>query len=806
MYVNIKNENYGYAVATYGDYVAVSNPSNLRWDITTASVYYTGSVDYFRYNKNTDSHDYIGTLYKEVEEINILLAAETGSPTPPPVTGSLFSASFITETGIYYPEYDLLIDKDTYVTSVEDGYGLSLDMYEKLLVVGSPYYTQAIVTSASFITASGGNVEVHDFARTEFIPASQSCHVASIYNPDSNITESFGKGVSINSSWIAIGSPHVSSSKGMVYLYQNKSTGSNYSWSFFQKLEVSDIETGSMFGSDLKLNKQSGSYSNTLIVGCGNDITNKAYYFLLISGSWTQTFEFNPTSEVYPLTFGNYYPYQPTMSISGGFGKAVSTFGSAVIIGAYQDRTVYEYSGSTLYQQGSVYIFDNCNDISCTNFELKYKTYGNTNILKNNKLGFSVDMFENYALAGSPKINVASITSCDIGGTVDQLHFETPDDNFVGQAMLLNRNTSSGDWSITNIYQRRKKYLTPYRGYGFDVSIDGRSMVVGAPMFLSDTNRRLNLYTTYSNGVELTDISGKAYIYNMANLRNDFYVGNVFYRNGKIVVMTSGSAFDGLFYNPTNTNTYEYDLQFKGKHTIFEKQVVCNVSPGEFNVSTNPTSIIKRTGSLDINKNGVFDFQDVDIVLRYMQYKNTSILGVPVSTNWSSSIIISDDERSLYNYYINQSSYNPTQTSEFTSESILKWEFTDTSIQDVLDLNEDNKIDTRDMNIVWKYFSNRLTQENYSTYITPSCKKRLFSDIIDHMNTVTQRTSIPEIKPEFSDYERMTATDKTGSFLAPMATTIGIYSGLDLVAIAKLGSPIKITPELPINFVVKMDF
>jgi hypothetical protein len=39
-----------------------------------------------------------------------------------------------------------------------------------------------------------------------------------------------------------------------------------------------------------------------------------------------------------------------------------------------------------------------------------------------------------------------------------------------------------------------------------------------------------------------------------------------------------------------------------------------------------------------------------------------------------------------------------------------------------------------------------------------------------------------------------------------MATTIGLYDGLSLVAVAKLGTPIKITPELPINFVVKMDF
>jgi hypothetical protein len=71
---------------------------------------------------------------------------------------------------------------------------------------------------------------------------------------------------------------------------------------------------------------------------------------------------------------------------------------------------------------------------------------------------------------------------------------------------------------------------------------------------------------------------------------------------------------------------------------------------------------------------------------------------------------------------------------------------------------------------------------------------------------MTKKTSPPLIRSGFFDYERLAAVDKTGSFLAPVATTIGLYSGLDLVAIAKLGSPVKISPELPINFCIKMDF
>jgi hypothetical protein len=62
------------------------------------------------------------------------------------------------------------------------------------------------------------------------------------------------------------------------------------------------------------------------------------------------------------------------------------------------------------------------------------------------------------------------------------------------------------------------------------------------------------------------------------------------------------------------------------------------------------------------------------------------------------------------------------------------------------------------------------------------------------------------IKQQFLDYLPYSQQDPTGSYLAPTVTSIGLYNGCDLIAIAKLGSPIKITPDFPINFVVKMDF
>lgn len=820
MFVQVQNENYGSRVSTFGDYIVVANPTTFRYSFDTASVIQTGSVDYFRYNKNTDQHDYIGTLYRELDELPTILARETGSDI---TTRQNLHTELLNVGHPFTADKDIEIDKDRYTASLEDGFGLALDMNEKILTVGCPYFLQTVRTSASFFPYINSVVNIFDLGKSEYatqqlfnFPVHQTTFVYRIEDPDIDIvgTGSFGRAVSINNGWIAIGSPNVSSSNGMVYMYRNISTGSNdFSWSLYQKLEASGSIANALFGWDLKLNKISGSLSQSMIVGCGNPLNNQAYLFEFISGSWIQTFTFLPTTNIMPLTFEDYYPYNPVMNAASGFGSAVSIFGNAAIVGAPTDRMVYEYSGSSLYQQGSTYIFERCLGVPTSVWQLVLKTYGNSDILKNNEMGYSVDMFNYNAVSGIPKRNdqfldPLPMSSCYIQGTIDQLHQCTSDleKTLNGQMALIQKNTASNAWEVTKIYQTKKKFLSPYKEYGYDVAVADKSLVVGAPMLLGDSNRQINITITQSKTVSLDDITGKAYIYNLNNLHNQFHVGNVFYRNGKIVLMTSGSAFDGLFFNSINTDNYEYDLLFKGQHTIFEKQIICSVSPGEFNVSTNPTSVLLPEANFDLNNNGIFDFQDLDVILRYMQYKNTSILGVPVTTDWSSSIVIANDEISLLRYYQAEIDYDENHTALMTSASIVEWETTNTDMQTTLDLNQDNRIDIRDMNIMWKYFTNRLNQANYSSYITPACQRKLFSDIMDYLELNTRKKAKPMINPLFLDYERLTATDKTGSFLAPMATTIGLYSGLDLVMVAKLGTPIKITPELPINFIVKMDF
>ena len=813
MYVNVLNNNYGYAVATYGNYVVVSNPDLLRWNPATASLHHSGTVDVFLYNRAKDEHDYVGTLYQVWRPMDVLMTSEVVSA----------SWHITTENNNWYPDYQISIDKDLYTASIENSFGKSLDMCENLVVVGTPYLTQATQTTASFLTESYAMAEVYDLNALKWTANSQSAATFTIDDPDlyidpNAVTGSFGWSVSINNNWLAVGSPFYSASNGAVYIYKNVSAGNNYSWSLFQKITSPETFDQAQFGFSMKLNKTDSQYSWSLVVGNGNPSATEAYLYEYSGSAWSQSCVFRPDYTNMPLTFNPKYYAPPgqfqtaygpvdflTMNTTNGFGYSVGCYDDSVIIGEPYDRMFYQFSGSTLYQQGSAYIFERCTDYP-HGFQLVLKTYGTPTTLYNNCMGWSVDMWGTNAVVGIPKLDVESMTSCYIAGTLNQLHYCNADLQtlLTGQAMLVQKNTGSGQWSITNVYQKKKKYLSPYRDFGYDVAIADESMVVGSPMYLWDSNREINIVVTQSADTNLDDIAGKAYIYNLHNLRDQFHVGNVFYRNGKIVIMTSGSVFDGLFYAPINTYTYEYDLEFESQHTILEKQIICTVDPGEFNVSTNPSSITKQASILDINNNGVFDFQDVDVILRYMQYKNTQILGLPISFDWSSSIVAANDEISLLNYY--QANTDSSTTLFYLSQSFNTWENVDTSMQTTLDLNQDNRIDIRDVNIMWKYFSNRLTQENYATFITPACNRRLFSDVMDYLNGLSRKFALPTIQAQFMDYERLSTFDKTGSYLAPMATTIGLYNGLSLVAVAKLGTPIKITPELPINIIIKMDF
>lgn len=829
--VRVQNENYAYSVSTHNDWVVVGNPSSFRYNILSASYFRTGSVDIFKYNEVSDKHDLLLTLFKPVgtgEEI--LLAEDTSSRF---IHTDIYKSAWVPSLSFYsgipfiswyrwnLENLPIQIDVAGYVSKLEDDYGHSVDVYNNVLAVGSRWHNQRMEIGDVKYHFTGSSVDIYNLTLLNSTPydgyiSTGSGFLSSVISPPlgETVSGSFGFSVSINDEWLAVGSPDWNLTFGAVHLYRRNIPGdpNNLDFTFFTTLTGSSNIIGDYFGYSIDLNKATGSYSGSLIVGCGNKTFagSKVYYFEFDGNNWNEEYTFEANREVHKLPFYDVNPiYRCEDYTIDGFGNSVALYENDIAIGAPTDRWIYEYSGSRAYKQGAAYLYHRC-DVKTRGWRLVKKFYGNDKTIKNNKMGFSVDLWNDKFVLGCPKSNVESMTSCYIQGSIYQQNYCYANlENYIqGQWILFQKNTSSVDidWDVVNVYQRKKRYLSPYRSFGYDVAVADKNIVIGSPMIISDSNRTLNIQAlgnwVGNNYLELEDLTGKAYIYNLNNFRDEFHVGNVFYRNGKIVLNTSGSIFEGLWFNPVNEYSYEYEVHFDSKQTLYEKQIACVIEPGEFNVSTNPTAINKESPLFDVNSNGRFDWQDLDVILRYMSMIYTKNNPGGSTTDWSSSLLKSDDEISYYNYYSSNNNYNTD--SGFISQSFFG------IVNDIgtsqFDFNQDNKVDLNDMYILWKYYNNRLNQTNYDSYITPNCKRKLFSDITDHLNLVTKKNSTPLIKPEFLTYDDQSSLDRTGSYLAPYVTTIGLYNGLDLVAVAKLGTPIKLTRQLPVNFLIKMDF
>ena len=68
-------------------------------------------------------------------------------------------------------------------------------------------------------------------------------------------------------------------------------------------------------------------------------------------------------------------------------------------------------------------------------------------------------------------------------------------------------------------------------------------------------------------------------------------VGNVFYEHGQIVITDTGS------YSDSGTST-GHTLEYKATSTLYEHEYVVDVTPSEFNLSTNISTTFERSGSI----------------------------------------------------------------------------------------------------------------------------------------------------------------------------------------------------------------
>jgi hypothetical protein len=115
--------------------------------------------------------------------------------------------------------------------------------------------------------------------------------------------------------------------------------------------------------------------------------------------------------------------------------------------------------------------------------------------------------------------------------------------------------------------------------------------------------------------------------------------------------------------------------------------------------------------------------------------------------------------------------------------------------------------DDDDIRIIWNYFTNILTPINYNNFITSKSVgvRSKFTQASDYLDEITGRRNVPTILNGFQTRWESGSMNPTGSYMVPYITTIGLYNGLDLVGVAKLGTPIKNEGYFPLNFIIRFD-
>lgn len=145
-------------------------------------------------------------------------------------------------------------------------------------------------------------------------------------------------------------------------------------------------------------------------------------------------------------------------------------------------------------------------------------------------------------------------------------------------------------------------------------------------------------------------------------------------------------------------------------------------------------------------------------------------------------------------------------SSSFNAFTKTAFDYIQTNLVDtgILDTDGDGSINLNDGNILSLYYFERLTPERLSSLINEDSTRKYVKDIKEYLNAYC-RSDNYKVSPYFLEYQYSSSYDPTGSYLAPFITTIGLYEGNELVAVGKLGRPVKNLVDWPVNIVVRFD-
>jgi hypothetical protein len=831
-----ENEHFGESVSSWYKYVVVGS------SIDKYSLYKPafGYAAIFKYDDETGTHRLLKKLNCPFTSSGFFNEFDQDNTFP-------FSAPSGLESSSYYA----------------DTFGQSVSVRDNFLAVGSS--SGSICNSGSF----PGYVFVYDKDKGGI----DNWGIISILQGNTD-NDYFGHSVSLDEDILAVGAPNVSGS-GAVYIFRRKrflseecdnaetssfwqpvagsedfceelitesgsysifgerniessSVYKDYTWVYETVITSSISDTGDKFGWCVSLD------SGSLVVGTYK--SGNGYVAVFTCSYYSASAGECPTAswDEYKIlrrdnTYGDLdmsmdlYSNDVTSTeiATDGFGTSVSISYPTIIVGCLRDKAFIPYStySGNASVLGAAYFYTHMPLCGTSSYWKTLKTFGDRQFTTNNNFGKAVSIDGNFA----------AVTSwADTTGTsVDYISGEYVLQNYsyastssedpagvLGRVSIYNYDDVSDTWKLSQTIKRNKEAYKPSNIYGYAVSVSSDFLTVGAPVVHFASASSAEEISDPANLVDFpANCSGSVYVYNLGNYENSPLIGNVFYKNGYFVLTTTASNYYNIF---TGTGSRGFDLNYEGSHTIYEHEHLVSIRPGEFNYSTNPTSLVQISLLFDVNQDGVFDFLDVDLIMRYLQNKrffeefvfddNGIVLeqdSLKDYSWWNNDILQLESGDVLLleqddSAYLASSSFNAFTKTAF---DYIQSKLVNTGL---LDIDGDGKININDGNILSLYYLQRLTPQRLDLLTNENSTRKYVKEIKEYLNTYC-RSDNAKVNPYFLEYQYSSSYDPTGSYLAPFITTIGLYDGNELVAVGKLGRPVKNLIDWPLNIVVRFD-
>ena len=293
------------------------------------------------------------------------------------------------------------------------------------------------------------------------------------YPSDALISDSFGKSISLNDEFIAIGSPFHDANfenSGAVYIYR-KVAGN---WTFIQKIMASDATLNSQFGTFVKIHNNQLFISSINYQNANQDPNSnfgKVYVYFFSGTEWTQsqtlatteTFKFGEKIEfennkLVVLSRQNTDQFSARFHTYNFDGTTWSFQNSTQTFGSIQDKiTDYSLSGNQL--------FITSNGMSGNKVSIYDVTNGNWNFTNSiNQTQFSDQVFTRLEVENDNMFIGSSEYILQIERKFPLIHYKKIDGSWVYQNAFYGNGPSAND---------------DY--FGSELALSGNKLIIGAP-------------------------------------------------------------------------------------------------------------------------------------------------------------------------------------------------------------------------------------------------------------------------------------------------------------------------------------